>query len=81
MFQRGRLLLQFSRRIIARWVSIFLPSRMGRVTSLFSSLRITRESEEHGVSRWYFGTKLKKECAINNKTCVVHDNKACVVLI
>ena len=54
MRQRGRLPLQFLRRIIARWVSISLPSRLGQVTSLIFPLRVTKESEEHDVSGLYF---------------------------
>ena len=44
----------FLRRIIMRRTSISLPPRLVRVTSLFSPLRVTRESEEHDVSRLYF---------------------------
>ena len=36
-------------------MSISLPPRLDRVTSLLSPLRVTRESEDHGVSGLHFG--------------------------
>ena len=56
MCQRGRLPLLFLRRIIERQASISLPLRLGRVMSLFSPFRVTKESEEHDVSKLYFVT-------------------------
>ena len=51
---KRRLPLQFLRQMIARQASISLPPRLGRVKSLLTPLRVTRESEEHGVSGLYF---------------------------